>query len=833
MGYIHHLSHKAIATVSILGLLLSTISLLPGQVLGAEGEDITINDGSTTIWSGTIVYDDITVTNGSTLALLVGSNLTYDTLTINGSSQLAIASGARINADPYASGDITIESGSGISGNGRGGSGGTATNNGSGVGAGIGSATGGGGGAGHGAAGGSGETATESNSTGGSSYDSTTPTFTSGSGGGGGAGATGGNGGSSIEILAPNGTVTLGGSIKADANVGANGSAGAGGGSGGAIYLVAKEIAGSGAITALGGAGGADTTNSDDNGGGGAGGRIAVYYGTDSHSGYDLSNLIAADMVTGGNKGGGHASNGGTGSVISGRLPRATTPTGISQATDGNGYITFQTTVSDSDLDVSSLKVIYSQDGGITFSDPDLISATASTGTVSLDDIQDYQISSIDTNTGSITLTIVWDTNSSDNGEGTLSGDQTDIVVAVVPYDGIVEGPRATSSSFEVDNADPSGLASFASTIGTASNRLSMSWTAATVENNFDHYEIWTGTSSTAVENRNASSAIEWDTTDNSALGTLSTSSTMFADDSVDVQTPGSTYYSKIWAIDDYGNEATLSTASYFTGVGGSSSSSIGDNSGSTDGEDEAENEEKVVVSEEQEETEEVEKAIVTEVQPETDVVEKTPPYVDTELLHRLLRNIDRIPSELKWAQRYFERLISLEHLQERISLSKYLGKTVTSLIEQPNMNLTNEEAISVAFTVFDKEAFAANEGLLKTISGIPFVNKAFSDGIINTYLYPEFNAKEYISKGDALRVLMRASGERLKLAFGESLLENFGLKKMPFTDIDPSAAYTSYLLYLHSQGVVQGYSDGTIRPDEPVTRAEFVKLLILMYERR
>ena len=137
----------------------------------------------------------------------------------------------------------------------------------------------------------------------------------------------------------------------------------------------------------------------------------------------------------------------------------ATTPSSISQATDASGYITFSTTIADTDLDDTKLKVEYSDDDGSSWYDPDLVSATPSGGSVDLDDGETYQIgtvNAIDTSGGSITLTIVWDTMSASNGNGSLDDtDQTDIKVRVTPNDGTEDGSAATSASFEVDNLDP------------------------------------------------------------------------------------------------------------------------------------------------------------------------------------------------------------------------------------------------------------------------------------------------------------------------------------------------------------------------------------------
>jgi hypothetical protein len=45
------------------------------------------------------------------------------------------------------------------------------------------------------------------------------------------------------------------------------------------------------------------------------------------------------------------------------------------------------------------------------------------------------------------------------------------------------------------------------------------------------------------------------------------------------------------------------------------------------------------------------------------------------------------------------------------------------------------------------------------------------------------------------------------------------------FTDVLPSAWYESYIRYIYSEGVVQGFPDGTFRPGNNVTRSEVLKM--------
>jgi hypothetical protein len=125
---------------------------------------------------------------------------------------------------------------------------------------------GGGGHAGYGALGG------YVNSYGGITYDSTTAPSIAGSGGGGSAiyqTNVAGSGGGVIRLIV-NGALTVDGKISANGgNAAPNGG---GGGAGGSVYLTAGIFAGTGLISANGGAGNSATS------GGGGGGRIAIEY---------------------------------------------------------------------------------------------------------------------------------------------------------------------------------------------------------------------------------------------------------------------------------------------------------------------------------------------------------------------------------------------------------------------------------------------------------------------------------------------------------------------------------------------------------------------------
>lgn len=105
------------------------------------------------------------------------------------------------------------------------------------------------------------------------------------------------------------------------------------------------------------------------------------------------------------------------------------------------------------------------------------------------------------------------------------------------------------SSNFAVDSAAPLGLISL-NKFSSTSTSVTVTWQSNS-DNNFSHYELWHGTSSTDVENRTGL-ASKWSTTSDANLTNPLTISTIISD----VAT-SSDYFIKIWAIDDFGNMVT------------------------------------------------------------------------------------------------------------------------------------------------------------------------------------------------------------------------------------------------------------------------------------
>ena len=51
------------------------------------------------------------------------------------------------------------------------------------------------------------------------------------------------------------------------------------------------------------------------------------------------------------------------------------------------------------------------------------------------------------------------------------------------------------------------------------------------------------------------------------------------------------------------------------------------------------------------------------------------------------------------------------------------------------------------------------------------------------------------------------------------------------FPDVSESTDYAGSIEWMNENGVIQGYPDGTFKPDKCVNRAEFLKMMYLSFE--
>ncbi len=233
--------------------------------------------------------------------------------------------------------------------------------------------------------------------------------------------------------------------------------------------------------------------------------------------------------------------------------PEATTPDSITQGSNGAGLVTFNTTVSDGDSDETRLRIQYSLDGDHWYK-PWLTKVTPDVGTVDLKNSNPYQVGTVDkvdtNNNNSVSLTFTWDTKSVENTGGPILTELSTVQLRVIPRDSRNIGVATVTGKFEVDNAQPTGLADLA--IGsTEETQVALTWTKP-ADNNAYTYQIYYGTNQTQVLEKKSD---VWTTENDGALGDVETTTT-----TITGLTKGKLYTFKIFATDIFGNEAAAAS---------------------------------------------------------------------------------------------------------------------------------------------------------------------------------------------------------------------------------------------------------------------------------
>lgn len=90
-----------------------------------------------------------------------------------------------------------------------------------------------------------------------------------------------------------------------------------------------------------------------------------------------------------------------------------------------------------------------------------------------------------------------------------------------------------------------------------------------------------------------------------------------------------------------------------------------------------------------------------------------------------------------------------------------------------------------------------------------------YEAGITTGYTSTEYNLNGHCTRAQAVTFLWRAAGCPKRL-----------FARNPFPDVSKDAYYYDAILWACDQGICNGYSDGTFRPNETVTRAHFVTFL-------
>jgi hypothetical protein len=147
------------------------------------------------------------------------------------------------------------------------------------------------------------------------------------------------------------------------------------------------------------------------------------------------------------------------------------------------------------------------------------------------------------------------------------------------------------------------------------------------------------------------------------------------------------------------------------------------------------------------------------------------------------------------------------------VSATKYtLSKPATSSSSSSrSQTTTSSPGVS-------QSSAAATTLFLDVRDGHPYqasIEWAKSGGIVQGYADGTFQPDRIVNRADFLKLVLEA-----KNVSGLTTGNPTG-----FTDVDESAWYMPYVRYAKAEGIVQGYADGTFKPEQAVNFAEALKM--------
>ena len=167
------------------------------------------------------------------------------------------------------------------------------------------------------------------------------------------------------------------------------------------------------------------------------------------------------------------------------------------------------------------------------------------------------------------------------------------------------------------------------------------------------------------------------------------------------------------------------------------------------------------------------------------------------------------------------------------VSVSKSVSTTKATLTLPTGKKLTDDNYYTITVTASGK-AKADYTVVLKDRSGNEITGTTDANGVVmlpgkkhSAYIfgYPD---STFRPDGDMTRSEAAAIFARL---IAEEKGEKISGTSTDFKDISKNAWYAGYVSYLEKYGIIKGYTDDTFRPDNKVTRAEFVAMTVRYYD--
>ncbi len=156
------------------------------------------------------------------------------------------------------------------------------------------------------------------------------------------------------------------------------------------------------------------------------------------------------------------------------------------------------------------------------------------------------------------------------------------------------------------------------------------------------------------------------------------------------------------------------------------------------------------------------------------------------------------------------------------------IGVVSDAVSYRPNDSVTREESVKMlvcSFGDLDLDAQCSFADVDKTSWCYPYIASAYKTGMVNGINENTFGAGNNLSRQDALVMIYRVVKDNLDAVPDDYVFA--------FSD---ESSINDYALdavkALCANGIVNGYTDGTFRPNVPISRAEFAKLLTTVFRR-
>lgn len=141
-----------------------------------------------------------------------------------------------------------------------------------------------------------------------------------------------------------------------------------------------------------------------------------------------------------------------------------------------------------------------------------------------------------------------------------------------------------------------------------------------------------------------------------------------------------------------------------------------------------------------------------------------------------------------------------------------------------PDDNVTRAQILKIALLAFELPVESGESDFTDVPNGEwyeDYVSSASGDlDIVSGYNDNTFKPNNPVTRAEALKIILKAAGVELGTGAGN------------FDDVDSvNDWFASYTAYAKEIGLIGGYTDGTFRGNQPITRAEVCKIVVELME--